>query len=110
MKDYLWDVPKTFLLTITNPGAVLGVVALFGLVSTFVDVASTAQALWLVAAIVAGSIFWWVFLSAMVGRIRHRVTEKRLSQLNMVAGAFLIVFGIVLIAELPLKAAGVWPY
>ncbi len=115
LKDYLWDVPKTFLLTITNPGAVLGVFALFGLVSTFVDVASTAQALWLVAAIVTGSMVWWVFLSTMVGRIRHRVTEKRLGQINFFAGAFLVVFGVVLIAEIPLKAAGLqwrvlWPF
>jgi threonine/homoserine/homoserine lactone efflux protein len=115
VKDYMWDVPKTFLLTITNPAAVLSVFALFGLVSTFVDVASTAQALWLVAAIVAGSMFWWVFLSAMVGRIRHRVTEARLGQINMIAGGFLIAFGAVLIAEIPLKAAGLewrifWPF
>ena len=110
----MWDVPKTFLLTITNPGAVLSVFALFGLVSTFVDVASTAQALWLVAAIVAGSMLWWVFLSTMVGRIRHRVTEMRLGQINMIAGAFLVAFGAVLIIEIPLKAAGLewrifWP-
>lgn len=115
VKDYIWDVPKTFVLTITNPGAVLGVVALFGLVSTFVDVASTAQALWLVASIVFGSVLWWIFLSTMVGRIRHRVTEQRLGQINVAAGMFLMLFGIVLIAEIPLKMAGLqwrslWPF
>lgn len=104
VKDHIWDVPKTFLLTITNPGAVLGLVAIFGGVSSFVGVSSTIQALWLVAAIVAGSMAWWVFLSAMVGRIRHKVTEARLAQMNYWAGLALVVFGAVLMSELALKA------
>lgn len=104
VRDYIWDVPKTFFLTITNPGAVLGLVAIFGGVSSFVEVSSTADALWLVAFIVAGSLLWWVFLSAMVGRIRHRVTDARLRQINIAAGGLLVVFGGVLVAELALKA------
>ncbi len=104
LRDFAWDVPKTFLLTITNPGAVLGLVAIFGGVSSFVDVTSTVDALWLVAFIVAGSMLWWVFLSAMVGRIRHRVTETRLRQINIGAGALLVVFGGLLVAELLFKA------
>lgn len=104
MRDYVWDVPKTFFLTITNPGAVLGLIAIFGGVSSFVEVRSTPQALWLVAAIVAGSLLWWVFLSAMVGRIRHRVTEARLGQINRGAGGLLVVFGGLLVAEQVLKA------
>lgn len=104
VRECLWDVPKTFFLTITNPGAVLGLVAIFGGVSSFVEVRSTVHALWLVAAIVAGSLLWWVFLSAMVGRIRHRVTEHRLRQINRGAGGLLVVFGGLLLAELAIKA------
>lgn len=104
LRDFAWDVPKTFFLTITNPGAVLGLVAIFGGVSSFVDVTSTVDALWLVAFIVAGSSLWWVFLSAMVGRIRHRVTEARLRQINIGAGSLLVIFGGILIAELLFKA------
>lgn len=105
VRDHIWDIPKTFFLTITNPGAVLGLIAIFGGVSSFVDVQTTIQALWLVAAIVAGSLLWWVFLSIMVGRIRHRVTEERLGQLNYGAGMLLVVFGGLLVAELALKVA-----
>ena len=104
LRTLAWDVPKTFLLTVTNPGAVLGLIAIFGGVSSFVDVQSTVQALWLVAAIVAGSLSWWVFLSAMVGRIRHRVTEARLGRINYAAGLLLVLFGITMIGELALKA------
>src|SRR5262249_29179139 len=28
--DYVWDIPQMFLLTITNPGAVIGLVTIFG--------------------------------------------------------------------------------
>jgi threonine/homoserine/homoserine lactone efflux protein len=101
--ELVWDVPKTFLLTVTNPGAVLGLVAIFSGVSSFVDVQSTVQALWLVAAIVAGSLMWWVALSSMVGRIRHRVTETRLAQINYWAGVMLVAFGAVLVGELAVK-------
>ncbi len=104
LKDNIWDVPKTFLLTITNPGAVLGLVAIFGGVSSFVGVNSTVQALWLVAGIVVGSLGWWVFLAAMVGRIRHKFTEARLARMNYWAGLVLVLFGAVLMSELALKA------
>ncbi len=104
LRDHIWDVPKTFLLTVTNPGAVLGLIAIFGGVSSFVDVRSTAQALWLVAMIVAGSAMWWVFLATMVGRIRHRVTEDRLAQINLAAGLVLVLFGAILAGEMALKS------
>lgn len=103
LRDLAWDIPKTFALTITNPGAVLGLAAIFGGVSSFVEVKSTAQALWLVAAIVLGSLSWWVFLSMAVGRIRHRVNEARLAQINSAAGLLLVLFGLVLVGELAFK-------
>jgi threonine/homoserine/homoserine lactone efflux protein len=79
-------------------------IAIFGGVSSFVEVKSTAQALWLVAIIVAGSMMWWVFLATMVGRIRHRVTEARLARINTAAGLILILFGATLVGEIALKA------
>lgn len=106
LRDGLWDVPKTFLLTVTNPGAVLGLIAIFGGVSSFVEVRSTPQALWLVASIVAGSIAWWAFLAAMVGRIRHRVTQDRLRRINRAAGGMLVLFGGLLVGELALGSLG----
>lgn len=106
LRDLVWDIPKAFLLTITNPGAVLGLIAIFGGVSSFVGIRSTPQALWLVAAIVTGSLAWWMFLATAIGRIRHRVTEARLAQINRVAGLLLAAFGGLLLSELALKAVG----
>lgn len=103
-KDYLWDIPQTFFLTVTNPGAVLGLFAIFGGVSSFVEVHSKVDALALVAATMAGSLAWWVGLSHFIGRIRHRFSESSLGKINSIAGILLFVFGGTLIGELVLKA------
>ena len=103
-RDFLWDVPKTFLLTITNPGAVLGLVAIFGAVSTFLEVKTRVDAFTMVAAIMAGSSAWWVFLSSLIGRIRHKLDAGRVGQINKAAAVLMFGFGVLLIGELLLKA------
>lgn len=103
LKDFAWDIPQTFFLTITNPGAVLGLFAIFGGVSTFVEVKTYVDALTMVAAIMVGSLGWWVLLSNLIGRIRHRIDGARLGQINRVAGLLLIVFGGILIGEMVMK-------
>ena len=103
LRDFVWDIPQTFLLTITNPGAVLGLFAIFGGVSTFVEVESYVDALTIVAAVMGGSLAWWVGLSHLIGRFRHRVSEERLRLINQIAGLLLSVFGVLLVGEVILK-------
>lgn len=95
-----WDIPKTFFLTITNPGAVLGLIAIFGGISSFVEVRGKVDAVAMVAAIMVGSMAWWVGLSLLIGRIRHRIDLARLGQINRVAGVLLVAFGGLLVGEL----------
>jgi threonine/homoserine/homoserine lactone efflux protein len=104
LKDFVWDIPQTFFLTITNPGAVLGLFAVFGGISTFVEVHSTIDVLLLVAAIASGSMLWWVALSNLIGRYRHRIDLRMLRVVNKIAGMLLAIFGAVLIAEVVWKA------
>lgn len=107
LKDFIWDIPQTFFLTITNPGAVLGLFAIFGGVSTFVEVKSHIDALTMVAAVMAGSLAWWVGLSNLIGRIRHRIDGDRLRHINRIAGILLVAFGALLVGEIVLKLAGI---
>ena len=60
---YWRDIPKTFILTVTNPGAVLGLFAIFGGIGSFVSIRGYIDALFLVGAIAVGSLGWWIFLS-----------------------------------------------
>lgn len=103
LKDFAWDIPQTFFLTITNPGAVLGLFAIFGGVSSFVEVNSHIDALTMVAAIMGGSLGWWILLSNLIGRIRHKIDGSRFGYINRVAGLLLIVFGGVLVGEMVMK-------
>lgn len=102
--DLAWDVPNTFLLTITNPGAVLGLVAIFGAVSSFVEVKGRVDAVTMVAAIMAGSLAWWVFLSTLIGRIRHQLDIGRVEFINRAAAVLMFLFGVLLVGELAVKA------
>jgi putative LysE/RhtB family amino acid efflux pump len=87
LADFAWDIPQTFFLTITNPGAVLGLFAIFGGVSSFVEVSSTIDAFTMVAAIMGGSLCWWIVLSNLIGRIRHKITADRRNHFEGAAGA-----------------------
>lgn len=102
----VWDIPKTFFLTVTNPGAVLGLFAIFGGISTFVEVRGPGEALLTVASIMLGSFAWWVFLSYLVGRIRHKFDMTGLKRIDQIAGVLLVMFGVVLLGEIVLKQFG----
>jgi threonine/homoserine/homoserine lactone efflux protein len=108
LRDYIWDIPQTFLLTITNPGAVLGLIAIFGGVSSFVEVESYVDALLMVAAIMGGSFLYWFVVSQFISTIRHRFDVVRLGQINRIAGLVLIGFGCVLIGEMVVKRLRFW--
>ncbi len=76
--DYVWEIPQMFFLTITNPSAVLGLVAIFGGVSSFVEIETHIDALVMVASIMGGSFLYWFFVSERIGRVRHRLDQVRL--------------------------------
>jgi threonine/homoserine/homoserine lactone efflux protein len=106
--DYVWDIPKMFFLTITNPVAVLGLVVIFGGVSTFVEVNSYVDAFAMVAAIMSGSFLYWVVVSQAISGIRHRLDEARMIAINRVAGLILAGFGALMIGEMVIKRLKFW--
>ncbi len=83
-------------LTMTNPMTILsfaGIFAGLGLAGR----GGTDAAL-LTLGVFLGSSLWWVLLTAVVGRVRTRVTPRALRWVNRVSGAVLLVFGAVAIA------------
>jgi threonine/homoserine/homoserine lactone efflux protein len=85
-----------FGLTITNPMTILSFVGIFaglGLAGR-----GGAEAALLTVGVFLGSSLWWVGLTAVVGRIRSRVTAGALRWINGISGAVLLVFGAVAIA------------
>lgn len=108
LRDYVWDIPQTFILTIANPGALLGLIAIFGGVSSFVEVESVIDAFTMVAAIMGGSFLYWFVVSQFIATIRQRLDVVRLGQINRIAGLVLIGFGCVLIGEMVIKRLRFW--
>jgi threonine/homoserine/homoserine lactone efflux protein len=106
--DYVWDIPKMFFLTITNPVAVLGLVVIFGGVSSFVEVDSYVDAFAMVAAIMSGSFFYWLVVSQAISGIRHRLDEARMTVINRIAGLILAGFGSLMIGEMIVKRLRFW--
>jgi threonine/homoserine/homoserine lactone efflux protein len=100
-------VPQTFFLTITNPGAILGLFALFGgATSVLGGIDNRVQALTAVSSIMAGSLVWWAGLSRLIARVRHKLTESRLKVINQVSGVVLVMFGAVLFGQFVYGLAG----
>lgn len=108
LADYVWDIPQLFLLTITNPGAVLFLVAIFGGVSSFVEVGSYIDVVTMVAAIMGGSFIYWMIVSRLISSIRLGIDEARMARINKIAGLILIGFGGLLIAEMVMKRLRFW--
>ena len=91
-------IPQTFFLTVTNPGAILGMAAMIGGLGSLIGGLNTyLEALLLVAAVMGGSLLWWLGLSELIATIRHKLTEGRLKLINRIAGAVLIAFGLILL-------------
>jgi arginine exporter protein ArgO len=100
-------VPQTFFLTITNPGAILGVFALFGGATSVLGGMSTwIEAVTAVTSIMTGSLAWWAGLSRLIAKVRHKLTEGRLKKINQVSGAVLVAFGFVLFLQFAYGLAG----
>jgi threonine/homoserine/homoserine lactone efflux protein len=98
-------IPQTFILTVTNPGAVLGMAAMIGGLGSLIGGLNTnLEALILVVSIMGGSLLWWLGLSELIATIRHRLTESRLNVINRVAGAILFGFGVALLAEILIRS------
>jgi threonine/homoserine/homoserine lactone efflux protein len=82
-------------LTMTNPMTILsfaGIFAGLGLAGF-----GGVEAALLTLGVFLGSGLWWVGLTAVVARLRERVTPRALGWVNRVSGAVLLGFGVVAI-------------
>ncbi len=92
-------IPQSFFLTVTNPGAFLGVLFFVGALASKVGAFDAFNAFVLVLAIMVGSLSWWFSLSWLISTIRHRLNEDRLKTINQGAGTILVLCGLFLLGE-----------
>lgn len=100
-------IPQTFFLTVTNPGAILGLFTIFGGLGSVIGGLNTyIEAMALVLSVMSGSLLWWAVLSRLIEKLRGRITEGRLKVINQVAGIVLLAFGGLLFFKLAFGLTG----
>jgi putative LysE/RhtB family amino acid efflux pump len=82
---------SSFLLTLSNPMAILTFATIFTGVGIAEELSVPAGVV-LVAGVVLGSIGWWLTLSLLVGAAGGRVTHRTLLWIDRVAGVLLLAF------------------
>lgn len=84
---------SAFMLTLTNPITILTYIAIFSSMAIATD-GSHLSGLVLIAAILAGSFGWWVFLCGLVSMAKHRLSSTTMHWINMGSGIVLVAFGL----------------
>lgn len=96
---------STFAITLTNPLTIMvfvGIYASLGLSEMNTEIESS---LLLILGVFVGSLLWWVLLSSVVNKIRHKFNPRLLRTMNRISGGIIIVFGVILIGTTVLEFA-----
>lgn len=104
--DYVWTIPQTFFLTITNPGAMLGMFALVGGGGSALGGLSTTEAVTFVISVMGGSLLWWFLIARIIASFRHKLDERRLGLINQIAAVILAGFGIAVMGQQLARSLG----
>ena len=92
----LWrDFVSTFLITITNPATIFGVMGVFAALGTSARPVGLAESWLLVVGVFCGSVLWWLVLSSAASAVRTRFTPDRMRIFNHLSGAMLVLFAAV---------------
>ena len=94
-------VGATYILTITNPATLMGFIAIFGGVGNLVSrPGDYAGATAMVAAVMLGSLMWWLIVSWLTSLFRDRVARSGLRYINWGSGAVIVLFGLAIFVRL----------
>jgi len=99
LRDFL----TTFLITITNPGTILGVAGVFAALGTALHPQGRADAVMLVVGILCGSSLWWAVLTELTILARARIGIGGMRLFNHVSGGLIIFFGLLALASLLIR-------
>lgn len=100
---HLGALPQSFLLTVSNPGAILGIFAVVGSAGSAVGGLETyTEALMLLAGMALGALAWWVCLAKLIASFRQKLSDERLRLINQIAGGLLIICALALFLNVSL--------
>lgn len=89
---------SSFGIAITNPATIATFITAFSIFNVG-GMETPVQGISLICGILAGTLIWWLIISAVFGTLRRRITDKQIEMINRVLGAAVICFGIAVIAR-----------
>jgi threonine/homoserine/homoserine lactone efflux protein len=88
----------TFSLSVTNPGLILGYLAIFSSLSVHLALGTSPyRPAIVVLGIALGSALWWLLLSFFIGRLKTRLGPSMLDRINRWSGILVAAFGFLLL-------------
>ena len=90
---------RGFLMTITNPGALVLMFGLFAFVRLDMSEATTYSVLLVLAGIFAGTAGWWFLLSSGINLFRKRFRLRQMLIINRVSGILIALIGLASVIE-----------
>ena len=93
--DYL----STLGLTLSNPVTIMSFIAIFAGLG-FASADHLQEKVSLIAGVFLGSLLWWVFLTQVVGAVKHRLSPKSIELINKISGIIILAFGVLALAKL----------
>ena len=90
---------RGFLMTITNPGALVLMFGLFAFVRLDLTDATTYSVLLVLAGIFVGTAGWWFLLSSGINLFRKRFRLRQMLIINRVSGILIALLGLASVVE-----------
>lgn len=97
---FVKDSISTFIITLTNPGTLLGFMMVFPVIGATTSPSDTPHIVLLVLGVFTGSTLWWLTLSGAAGAFRSKFEPHWLEIFNHIAGAVLVLFGISILVSI----------
>lgn len=99
----LWsDFISILAITVANPAYLLVFVALFAAFGVNADGRFLSSFVMIVGVFI-GAVVWWLFLTYMVGRVKHRFRPRHMLWLNRLSGAIIVALGALSILSMFIK-------
>lgn len=93
------DFLQAVFMTLSNPGAIFVMLALFAFFGITDDSPSSWKVAPILLSVAGGSVVYWFLLSWGLGRFRDKFTMNTLLWISRVTGALVVIIGIVLLTQ-----------
>lgn len=91
---------STLFLTMLNPMTIMSFIAVFAAVGVKELEAAKESTLIIVFGVFLGSLLWWLFLCALVSKVREKLSKNSIGVINRISGLVVICFGLMCLSKL----------